>query len=65
MITSVKKLEDGKYMINEVLTVSNFNYEDSKVVYRVDYDHNTITEDEAGELADEFVKTALQALIGE
>ena len=55
MITDVKKIKEGTFMINESVVVSNFDFSDDEgVTYSIDYDENLIQEKEAFKLVDLF-----------
>jgi hypothetical protein len=55
MITDVKKIKEGTFMINESVVVSNLDFSDDEgVTYSLDYDENLIQEKEAFKLVDLF-----------
>lgn len=66
MIKSIKKIAEGVFMLNDNIVVSNFNAKDDHVEYKIDYDENAISEQEASKIAEEFIMKALvDAVIGE
>ena len=55
MITDVKKIKEGAFMINESVVVSNLDFTDDEgITYSLDYDENLIQEQEAFKLVDLF-----------
>jgi hypothetical protein len=55
MISDVKKIKEGTFMINESVIVSNIDFSDDEgVIYSLDYDENLIQEQEAFKLVDLF-----------
>lgn len=59
MINSVKKIKDGKYLINEAVIISGISFEDNHIVYDIDYDKELITHQLAEQIGDEFIMKAL------
>lgn len=64
MITNVMKIVEGKYLLNEKVIVSDFNFEDEHVQYKIDYNEDEISPEEAQEIADTFILSALRAAAG-
>jgi hypothetical protein len=60
MITHVMKITEGKYLLNEKVIVSDFNFVDDHVEYKIDYNEDEVTSEEAQKTADEFILTALR-----
>jgi len=60
MIRTVQKLAEGRYILNDGVVVSNFEFTDKGVAYKIDYDENVVTRDEATDLADEFIERAIR-----
>ena len=55
MITDVKKIKEGAFMINESIVISNLDFTDDEgITYSLDYDENLIQEQEAFKLVDLF-----------
>jgi len=61
MITGVVKLEEGKYKINDAIILSNLDFCEDGVSFKIDYDENMLTEEEANSISDEFINLALKA----
>lgn len=59
MITSIKKIKEGKYVLNDSVIVSEFDFKNDHVQYKIDYDENEVNEQHAQDLADEFIMKAL------
>lgn len=59
MITSVKKIKEGVYIINDAVIVSNITFSNNQVQYNMDFDNNLINNTDAGLLADSFIRDAL------
>lgn len=65
-LLSVKKIKDGVYMLNDVLQVSEFNFDDvdeSGIFCKMDFNESEITENDANALVDEFIGEALRNII--
>lgn len=60
MINDVRKLADGKYIINDSVVVRDITAEEDGFHYSLDYDDKLVTSDEANELGQEFFKEAFQ-----
>ena len=59
MITHVMKITEGKYLLNEKVIVSEFNFVEDHVEYKIDYNEDEVGSEEAQKIADEFILTAL------
>ena len=64
MITNVMKIKEGKYLLNEKVIVSDFNFADEHVEYKIDYNEDEISPAEAQEIADTFILSALRSAVG-
>ena len=60
MITHVMKITEGKYLLNEKVIVSDFIFVEDHVEYKIDYNEDEVTPEEAQKVADEFILTALR-----
>jgi hypothetical protein len=65
MITSIKKVSEGTYVLNDSLSISNFDFGDDGVSYDINFDDKLLTEDEAALICEEFIMKALTNLINE
>lgn len=65
MITHVMKITEGKYLLNEKVIVSDFNFVEDHVEYKIDYNEDEVTSEEAQKVADEFILTALHKAVNE
>lgn len=65
MITTVNKIKEGMYVLNESVVIHNFDFEEDQISYSIDYDENTMSEQEAFKLCDEFIGSALSSYIEE
>lgn len=59
MITSIKKIKDGLYILNDAVAVSNITFSKNQVKFNIDFDVDLITNEEATLLADSFIREAL------
>jgi hypothetical protein len=60
LITEVKKVSQGRYMINDAVVIYNLDFTDLGVTYSIDWDEDMLSEDEAGALADAFINEAIE-----
>lgn len=60
MITTVNKIKEGMYILNESVVIHNFYFEEEGLTYSIDYDETLITEQEAFKLCDEFIAEAIK-----
>ena len=63
MITSVKKLSDNKFMLNDAVIISDFDMDDKGVSFKLDYDESLVTEQEATDIGQTFVTEALTSYL--
>ena len=59
MITSIKKIKDGVYIINDAVAISRITFSKNQVIYNIDFDHDLVSNEVATELADSFIRDAL------
>jgi len=62
MINSIKKISEGKYVLNGSVLIYNFDYADDGLSYSIDFDEENISKDQAEELSKEFISEALESL---
>lgn len=60
MITSVTKQPKDTFLINEAVQISNLNMLEDNVTYDLSYDEELLTEQEAIEIAQEFILEAIE-----
>lgn len=63
MITEVKKIKEGEFLINESVKVYELDIIDTGIEYSFDYDEKVLTEQEAQELSEEFINAAIQTAV--
>lgn len=63
MITAVKKIKDGVYIINDAVVISDLSFSNKQVSYNINFDQTLITDEKATLLADSFIRDALVASI--
>jgi hypothetical protein len=63
MITKVEMLSEGVFKLNGAIIVSNFDFADEGVSYSIDYNEDIVTEYEANEIAETFIREALENAI--
>jgi len=60
MIHDVQKLNEGRFLINNSVVISEFEYEDEGVSYKLDYDENITNESDAIKLCEEFINQSIE-----
>lgn len=60
MIYSVTSPAEGEFLINDSVKVSNLKVEDEGVTYTVDYNEEDLTEQEAIDMVEEMLMTAIE-----
>jgi len=64
MIHNVQKTGENKFLINDSVLINDLSInEDGNVVYDIGYKESDLTESEAVELAEEFLKNAIDSFI--
>jgi uncharacterized surface anchored protein len=64
MIKNVKKLSDGKFLINDSVKVYGITVNDNGEIFcDIDYDETSMEESTAAALADELISTAIKSMI--
>jgi hypothetical protein len=59
MIKSVKKIHEGKYVINDCVFISDLDITDNGLGCNIAYDPAMTTETEANQLAETFLSEAI------
>lgn len=59
MIETVKQVNEGAYLINNAVKMSNIEMTGTEIVYDIDFDEKMVTEDQAVKLCEEFLKKAV------
>jgi len=65
MISDVQKLNTGRFLLNESVIISELDFQADGVNYKLDYDESMVTEKEASDIGDAFVKKSLDVVITE
>ena len=60
MIKEVKKVQRGKYILNDAVVVYNIDFNDFGITYSVDWDENILEEAEAMAVAEAFFSEAVK-----
>ena len=58
MIHSVKKVAEGRYVLNDSLILHDIDYGDEGLTYNFSYDEKVITEKESQLIIEEFLSEA-------
>lgn len=62
MIKSIKKVQDGKYILNDCVYVSEIDVEDDRLGCNIGFDPAMTNEKEATEIANQFLTEAIENL---
>ena len=59
MIKEVKKMKEGRYLLNNSVIISDFDFGDKGVSYKLDWDEQLVSEEDAKIMGNEFVHRAV------
>jgi len=62
MLTSIKKIAEGRYMLNDSVIISELDYGTDGVSYKIDYDEHLLTESEVNKLCDLFLEQVFDTI---
>jgi hypothetical protein len=65
MITSVKKLPENKFLLNDKVVIYNLVAGPEGITFDIDFNDEEITEKEATTLAETFIYDALENFLSE
>ena len=63
MIVSVKKLPNNEFLINDFVVMYNLSEDDGQIIFDVNWDEAVLTENEAIQLCEEFIKQAITEVV--
>lgn len=63
MIETVKQVDEGTYLINNSVKMSNIEMDGTEIVYDIDFDEKMVAEDESIKLCEEFLKKAVDEFV--